>query len=206
VTDGGDEPGSARRWSSRFVALLHGRRVRGLAVGSSTLCLIWLVTSYFVIVKPHVDGLTHVDAVIVLGPPNANGRLVLARQMVADGIADNLIISTSTPDHYYSGQPCVRGYLPEAPTVHVICFVPQPATTRGEAMELGRVAASHGWTRIIVVTSTYHVSRARLILKRCFAGKLYVVAAHTGITKAEWAYQFFYQTGGFIRAALHRGC
>src|SRR5205823_5133085 len=48
----------------------------------------------------------------------------------------------------------------EGPTRYrVLCFVPQPYSTRGEARAIARLAVQHGWRRVIVVTSTFHVTR-----------------------------------------------
>ena len=57
-----------------------------------------------------------------------------------------------------------------------------------------------------MVTSTYHVSRARMIIERCFDGRLEVVAARSHISPLGWAYQFAYQTAGYLKAAISRGC
>ena len=92
------------------------------------------------------------------------------------------------------------------PAYRVICFKPSPATTRGEAEEIGRLARQHHWKSLIVVTSMYHVSRARLIVTRCMPGTVLMVAAPGKPSVADWAYQFLYQTGGFIKAGLHRAC
>jgi uncharacterized SAM-binding protein YcdF (DUF218 family) len=90
--------------------------------------------------------------------------------------------------------------------VTAICFVPSPGTTRGEAEEVGRLARKHGWKSVIVVTSKYHVSRARLIFDRCLSARVEVVSAHESISALEWAYQYLYQTAGYARAFLHPSC
>jgi uncharacterized SAM-binding protein YcdF (DUF218 family) len=59
---------------------------------------------------------------------------------------------------------------------------------------------------VVVVTSTYHVSRARLIFDRCLDGRLYLVAARRHISLGTWAYQYLYQTGGYVKAALQPDC
>src|SRR4029453_7455561 len=59
----------------------------------------------------------------------------------------------------------------------VICFTADPFTTRGEAQVGARLAAARGWTKLLVVTSDYHVRRARLLFSRCFDGSLVVVGA-----------------------------
>jgi len=48
----------------------------------------------------------------------------------------------------------------------VLSFVPIPSTTRGEARGVAALARAHGWRHVVVVTSTYHVPRARLIFRR----------------------------------------
>ena len=68
------------------------------------------------------------------------------------------------------------------------------------------MAAQHHWHSVIVVTSKYHVSRARMIIDRCLPGKLMVIAAPGRPSPGTWAYQFLYQTGGYARAWLHPSC
>ena len=60
----------------------------------------------------------------------------------------------------------------------VICFTPDPNSTRGEAEEVARLARRHGWRSVAVVTSDYHVFRSRLLFRRCYHGRLAVVGAH----------------------------
>lgn len=59
----------------------------------------------------------------------------------------------------------------------VLSFVPAPSTTRGEARGIARLARERGWQRVIVVTSTYHVPRARLIFGRIDVRTVSVVGA-----------------------------
>jgi uncharacterized SAM-binding protein YcdF (DUF218 family) len=59
----------------------------------------------------------------------------------------------------------------------VVSFVPDPPTTRGEARAIARLARERGWQRVLVVTSTYHVTRARLIFERALACDLRFVSA-----------------------------
>ena len=112
------------------------------------------------------------------------------------------MISSNSPNQRAAQRVCDT---PPA-AVSVTCFTPDPATTQGEAQNIRRLAAARHWTTIIVVTSTYHVSRARLIISRCFDGQLEVVAARAHISPLVWAYQFAYQTGGYVKAALHPRC
>jgi hypothetical protein len=44
----------------------------------------------------------------------------------------------------------------------VMCFHPDPGTTRGEAQYIGRMAATDGWSSVILVTTPDQAWRARL--------------------------------------------
>jgi uncharacterized SAM-binding protein YcdF (DUF218 family) len=59
----------------------------------------------------------------------------------------------------------------------VLCFRPDPYSTRGEARAVARMAAVRGWRSVVVVTSTYHVTRARLLFDRCVDARVRVTGA-----------------------------
>jgi uncharacterized SAM-binding protein YcdF (DUF218 family) len=86
------------------------------------------------------------------------------------------------------------------------CFSPDPFTTKGEGRELRRLAAQYGWTTVIVVTSVPHISRARYILEQCFDGDLIMAASPAELSFPDWAFQYLYQTAGYVRAVLQPGC
>jgi hypothetical protein len=179
------------------------RRVgRITAISVFALFLGWLIGGYFVIVRPHVNHPVHADAVVVLGPPDVNGRLDAARALLDQHVADTLVISLNSPKQWRARDLCAQ---PPAGW-DVSCFHADPATTRGEAEQVQRLARQHGWKSIIVVTSTYHVSRARMIFKRCFDGQLSFVAARHGITLWSWVYQSVYQTGAYVKALAKSDC
>lgn len=179
-----------------------GRVVRIAAIFLLVLAVGWLLGGFFVIVHPKVDHPRHADAIVVLGPPGADGRTETALKLIDEGVAATLVVSVP------SGTPGPATRLCTTPRrgVTVTCFRPDPPTTRGEAEQIRRLAREHGWKSIVVVTSTYHISRARMIVKRCFGGKLSMVAARHGISFLSWGYQYLYQGGGFVKAFVERGC
>ena len=59
-----------------------------------------------------------------------------------------------------------------------ICFHPDPYSTRGEAQAVARLMRRRGWRSVVVVTSTYHVIRARMDFRRCVDGRVFGVGAH----------------------------
>jgi uncharacterized SAM-binding protein YcdF (DUF218 family) len=91
-------------------------------------------------------------------------------------------------------------------TIEVDCFDPNPTTTRGEAEAIAEFANAQGWSRVIVVTSSYHVSRARAQISQCYAGSLAVIGAQQPMDLSRWAYQLAYQGAGFVKAALTPVC
>ena len=56
-----------------------------------------------------------------------------------------------------------------------------------------------------MITSTYHVSRARMIVQRCYTGQVLMVTAHKP-TRTEWLYNLIYQPAAYVKAALLSGC
>jgi uncharacterized SAM-binding protein YcdF (DUF218 family) len=153
-------------------------------------------------VHPRTATPREVDAIFVLGPPSANGRFEYAQQLVASGYAKNLVISAGP----YEVMPIRRACKNGLGAVRVICFFPTPTTTQGEARKIRELTALHGWHTVMVVTSRYHVSRARFIIGRCYSGQLLMTPPDGTISLRQWGYEFLYQTGAFAKAVMHPSC
>ena len=166
------------------------------------LLLAWLAACYLVVAQPTVNKPARSDAILVLGPPLVDGRLDEALELAERHYAGTVVISIG----WARGRQRIPACANDNPAYQVICFQPDPATTRGEAEQLGALARAHGWHSVLVVTSKYHVSRARLIVNRCMPGTVRVLASPGEPSLGDWLYQFAYQTGGFIKAFLHRSC
>lgn len=166
------------------------------------LVLLWLAACFLVVVEPSVNRPVHSDAILVLGPPLVDGRLDEALRLAEAGYAGTVAISIG----WDKGRRKIAACANDNPAYQVICFEPSPPTTRGEAEEIGDLARAHHWSSVLVVTSRYHVSRARLIVRRCMPGTVRVVGVRSDLSLGDWAYQFAYQTGGFAKALLHRAC
>jgi uncharacterized SAM-binding protein YcdF (DUF218 family) len=166
-----------------------------------TLVIAWAVAAYLVIVDPAINRPSHADAIVVLGGATVDGRLTEGLRLVREGYASTILISTPGPN----GASIQRACADPIRHVTVICFVPKPKTTQGEAREIRAQSAAHGWQTVLVVTSRYHVSRARLIIGRCYSGRVLMVAAHTP-SIGEWAYNLVYQTGAYAKALVHSQC
>lgn len=166
------------------------------------LLVAWLGACILLVAEPTVNRPVRSDAILVLGPPLVDGRLDEALRLAAGHYAGTVVISIG----WAKGRQRIPACANDNPAYRVICFQPQPTTTRGEAEEIGRLARTYGWHSVLVVTSRYHVSRARLIVSRCMPGTVRMIAAPAEPTLTGWLYQFAYQTGGFGKAFLHRQC
>lgn len=185
-----------RHWLSRW-----RWRIASALVGA--LALTWLIGGYFVVVDPVTNHLAHADAIVVLGAPDIDGRTEYGLQLAAQGYAPVVAISVESPR-----QRSVKGACNGAVVnIKVLCFQAVPSTTQGEARQIRAYAQQYGWKSVIVVTSSYHVSRARLIVDRCFEGTVAMESPPVHHSFATMAYQYIYQTAGYFKAFLvTRGC
>lgn len=163
------------------------------------LVLGWLIWCYDVIAEPTLDKLRPADAIVVLGGPYVDNRVYYGRELATEGYAPNLFISVGASAEHAT---VLAACLAPIRNVTLHCFSPTPATTQGEAQTIGADAKRFGWHRIIVVTSSYHVSRARMLFNRCVDGETLMVASRAHHTFATMAYQFLYQSSAYAKAAL----
>jgi uncharacterized SAM-binding protein YcdF (DUF218 family) len=117
------------------------------------------------------DEVAKADAVMVLAGDRR--RLPVALELVERGVAPVLVISDGLDPRYTRANRLCRF----GATVRIVCERPEPYSTRGEARLAARLAAEHGWGSLILVTSRFHLFRARLLFERCFHGDLAVVRA-----------------------------
>ncbi|WP_405160121.1 YdcF family protein [Nocardia sp. NBC_01499] len=175
-----------RRWAWAWLALIVV-----LAVAVTAL---WPVY-----VRPRTDTPARADAILVLGGAH-DGRERLALRMANDGLAPRVLISDPYEHSALINRICHGGY-----SFEVLCFDPSPRTTRGEGRELARLARANGWHRVIVVTFTPHISRARYILEKCWPGELLFTDPAPPLSIARWSYNYLYQSAGYLKAAFE-GC
>lgn len=170
-------------------------------VALGVLLAVWLLVCVRYIVHPVVDKVEHVDALYVLGP--SWERMPRALELADSGVTD-VIVSTTTIN--WDGDVAPEEYCDRAGEVRVICVVPEPYTTQGEMRMLSEMAREKGWHRVAVMTMTAHVSRARLWADRCVGVPVDVWEFQQPETPLGWAYQFLYQTGGWVKAQVLRNC
>ncbi|MDQ0031461.1 YdcF family protein [Arthrobacter bambusae] len=180
--------------------------LRGFVVVGA-MVIAWAVAGIFLYVAPPAEEPVHADVLFVLGPPDR--RMGYAEQLMQQGYAPTLAVSSPTgKDGRFTADVCnsVRPY-------RVICFTPEPFTTQGEARTLRDLSNQYGWKSADVLTAQFHVTRARVIVDRCYKGGLHMVADRTGLPLVSltnptysWAYQYLYQTAAFVKVAIHPEC
>ena len=141
------------------------------------------------------------DAVVVLAGAR-KPRLHKGLELMRKHVAPTLVISDAPVADWPEANRLCAGRA----GFKVICFHPDPYATRGEAEEIARLARAHHWRRVVVVTSTFHVSRARTLFKRCVKeAKVEFVGAHYDLVDipryvvSEWGKYLYAET-------LKRGC
>jgi uncharacterized SAM-binding protein YcdF (DUF218 family) len=168
------------------------------------LVVAWLVACLVLFVWPPAESSApaHTDVVVVLSGNKA--RLAPALALIRRGVAPVLALSTvqRTPHWPEAERLCATHRYAGA---RVVCFTAVPFSTRGEARTVTRLARERGWNSVIVVTSTFHVTRADMLFHRCFHGQLSVVGSGSTWWRLpeEWASE----TGKLIvQLTVERGC
>jgi hypothetical protein len=139
-----------------------------------------------------------VDAIVMLD--GQGDRLGTALDLAWAQRAHMIVISRGSK-YWGHGSVCA----PKIPHVTVICFDPNPPTTRGEAEFAGRLAARYHWRSIAVVAIAPQDTVARIRVNRCVDGKIYVINAP--FSEIDWPYEVAHYWGATVEALfLQRSC
>lgn len=151
------------------------------------------------VVWPPVHQPDRADAVVLLSGDGA--RLPLALRLMERRVSSTLV---------FVGQPdtlAVDNLCRTSQSFEVVCLRPMPDNTRTEARATGRLARQRRWSSMVVVTSRFHVVRARMLFDRCFGGTVEAVGEypHYGSEFARRA--AVHEWLGLVHATLFaRGC
>lgn len=144
---------------------------------------------YLLFLNPPTGAPDRVDAIVMLAGGEGE-RLATARAMADQGVAPVLVLSHGPSTLCRGGQ-----------AYEVICFIPEPGTTRGEATYIGRLAAERGWQDIAIVTSTHHVARARTVIGQCTDAEVHMVdAGSADFTREQRGEIILHEFAGLIAA------
>jgi uncharacterized SAM-binding protein YcdF (DUF218 family) len=160
---------------------------------------VWLAASAFLFVWPPVDTPRSADAVVVLS--GKRKRLAEGLKLVRSGVARTLVISDGRAPGWRRANRLCAGNAP----FRVVCFRPSPYSTQGEAEAVARIARRNDWRSLVVVSSTYHLMRARLLFERCTDAQVGVAKAPT--TAGEFVRNVPVETGKLVyQLTVDRHC
>lgn len=150
---------------------------------------------------PPTDEVVRADAVVLFAGGRGE-RLETAVDLMERNVATVLVIPHGT----HPSWPLANALCAGEPGYEVLCPDPDPDTTRGEAQLVGRLAGERGWTRIALVSSTYHLTRASTLLRRCTDAEVDLVAAGHGVGVTTMAGRVLHELGGYIGSWFEREC
>lgn len=142
------------------------------------------------------DPVAHADAVVVLFGGRA--RLPAGVALVERGVAPLLVVSEGGDPGWRAPGLCSRR------DIEVLCAAPGEESTRGEARLIARLARERGWRSIVVVSSRFHLFRARILIGRCFHGTVSMVGVSSPGLRLPW--EIANEWGKLARAGILRGC
>lgn len=187
------------------MTLRRSRVFFATAAGMVMLLFLNGATGTILFANARADQLKRVDAIVVLSGDH-DGREAYGLQLAEQGYAGTVLISRSnnSNDAVYT-RACQK-----RADINVICRVPTPLTTRGEAIMSRELAEQYGWKSILVVSWRYHLPRARKIFDQCFTSPsrsavFRDVPRQYAFSVAQWQYTYLYQYGGWVKADI-LGC
>jgi uncharacterized SAM-binding protein YcdF (DUF218 family) len=152
-------------------------------------------------VWPATDPPRRADAVLVFAGGRGE-RLREGTRRVQEGVAPVLVVS----DGGVPGSRFARACRQQL-GIRVVCVTPRESSTRAEARVFAELADREGWRSVAMVTSSYHVRRASLLLGRCYRGKVFTVATRPPRTGVDLAGRALREWAGLAAAlTVQRGC
>jgi uncharacterized SAM-binding protein YcdF (DUF218 family) len=141
------------------------------------------------------------DAVVVLG--GARSRLPVALDLMHRGVAPTLVVSElrDPADDPARARLCAQG----TEAFELLCRLASPYSTRGEARTVAVLARERGWSRVVVVTSRFHLFRTGLLFRRCLDAELALRGSSTPLWQLPHAIAAELAKLG-LAGVVRRGC
>lgn len=176
------------------------RHLRHTAAICAAIFSTWILAGIWLFVAPAGDTPERTDVLFVLGPPDE--RIDYAEQLMQQGGAVTLAVSSPVDQ---SGQ-FVAPICRETRAYRIVCFHPEPFTTQGEARALQAMSQEHGWQSANVLTAQHHVTRAKVLIERCYKGDFRMVQFDAKLVVTSWPFLYVYHTAAFVKVALNPSC
>jgi len=141
---------------------------------------------------------------VVLFVGGRGERLIQALELVRSGEQGSTLV---IPNGFAGQWPDANMICAGDWDFDVVCPVPDPDSTRGEAQVLSSIAQDRGWSHMTMVTSDYHAPRASVLLNACYDGIVSVAEADSGLGLwgrfTRWRHEFL---GNIDARIINRGC
>lgn len=176
-----------------------GRPIRwcfSLPIRLALVCALVLpAATWALFVRPSTGVPERADAVVVLSG-TWETRVEEGLRLLRSGVVPTLVF-VGRVDSPAAARVCQKEASLEADDV--ICLMPEPDNTRKEVRAAAQLAERRGWRSLILVTSTHHVSRAGLLLRRCYSGRVDVVGTDLPAGIHLTMRLFAHEWGGLLR-------
>lgn len=174
----------------RILRTLAGLTVVGLVV--------WAVVAVKAFRYPQVDPLTETDAYYVLH----SGGGVNALNRYWEWLPDGKPLLVSVPDDELDRYANVCG----RETLNATCMAPDPESTQGEARNLGMIARERGWRSVTVISQRSHMTRARILMERCYDGEIRMYPRDVDRGLIGSAQVLVYESAAMVKGWLTPAC
>ncbi len=174
--------------------------VKALAVLALVAVTAWAVVAIKAFHYPEVDAWADTDAYYTLHSGGGVGAVNRVEQWLPPGKP----LLVSVPDDELQADP--YGSVCGDPALNVICVAPHPESTRGEARNLGRIARERGWQSVTVISQRSHMTRARLLMERCYDGEIRMFPRDVNRGIIGSARVLVYESGAMAKAWLVAEC
>jgi uncharacterized SAM-binding protein YcdF (DUF218 family) len=152
------------------------------------------------------------DAIVVLSGDNFDAvRASRASSLFRSGLAPRVVATGRSLRSYASTTDLMKRDLVDhgVPAAAITPLNHRAEDTRDEALVVSELVASHGWKKILLVTSNYHTRRSEYIYERSLppGTQLRVIAApdndydpQSWWRTSEGVRIFFHEFGGYLHA------
>lgn len=171
----------------------------------TVLFLGWILTAFQLFYDVTTTAPKRADAVVMLGGASKE-RMLDAMMIRFDLEAPYLVLSNTDTKGNASADNYCDTHSNKKIYPEVVCFDPNPMDTRGEAVALAELAAEHQWKDMVVVTSSYHIERAGLLMEQCINANVTMMSTTPQFTVWQWFRRFVIETGGLIDVTLNPEC
>lgn len=180
------------------------RRLRRTAAALLLLALVGVGLALLLVVLPETRAVPGDTDAVVLLTDGEGDRLRAARRVMPAGATEVLVVANPDRADWPGGASWCdtsrEGY-------EVLCVDVQSPTTRGAARAISALADRRGWRELTLLTSTYEVTRARMLFERCVDADIAVVSATPDLSPLAWVGVSVRELGELARDGLiQRGC